>query len=144
MTHQWVGLIEGRASWFEEGLTVYVTATLPCEAHLSTPEECAHDLNRNLLNYYASEAKNWLQKQIDNTPFTNESAREVPYARGALYFANLNFQLLAKSNGARGLKETSIRYSSLVVMATVSLRRTLRRCSGVSWARRQSLSFAWR
>ena len=38
MTHQWVGLIEGRASWFEEGLTVYVTATLPCEAHLSTPK----------------------------------------------------------------------------------------------------------
>jgi hypothetical protein len=105
MTHQWVGLIQGRASWFEEGLTVYVTATLPCEAHLSTPEECAHDLNRNLRNYYSSEARNWSQKQIDNAPFKNEAAREVPYARGALYFANLNSQLLAKSNGARGLKE---------------------------------------
>jgi predicted metalloprotease with PDZ domain len=105
MTHQWVGLIQGRASWFEEGLTVYVTATLPCEAHLSTPEECAHDLNRNLRNYYSSEARNWSQKQIDNAPFKNEAAREVPYARGALYFANLNSNLLTKSNGARGLKE---------------------------------------
>lgn len=105
MTHQWVGLIQGRASWFEEGLTVYMTATLPCEAHLSTPEECAHDLNRNLRNYYASEAKKWSQKRIDNTPFSDEAAREVPYARGALYFANLNSQLLAKSKGTRGLKE---------------------------------------
>jgi predicted metalloprotease with PDZ domain len=105
MTHQWVGLIQGRDSWFEEGLTVFITATLPCEAHLLTPDQCASDLNSALRSYYTSEAKHWSQKRIDDAPFTNEAAREVPYARGALYFANLNSQLLMKSGGARGLKE---------------------------------------
>jgi hypothetical protein len=142
MTHQWVGLIQGRASWFEEGLTVYVTATLPCEAHLSTPQECSHDLNRNLRNYYSSEARNRSQKHIDNAPFKNEAAREVPYARGALYFANLNSQLLAKSNGAAGSRRPSIHCSSLVMTGRVSLKRILRGCSGACWVRRQSQSFA--
>jgi hypothetical protein len=104
MTHQWVGLIKGRASWYEEGLTVYVTATLPCESHLLNPAECADDLNRTLESYYTSEGRNWSQQKITDSPFLNEGVRDVPYGRGALYFASLNSQLLAKSHGRRDLK----------------------------------------
>ena len=83
---------------------VYVTATPPCESHLLSPAECADDLNRTLESYYTSEGRNWSQQKITDSPFLNEGVRDVPYGRGAIYFASLNSQLLAKSHGRRDLK----------------------------------------
>jgi hypothetical protein len=105
MAHQWVGVINGRASWFEEGLTVYITMMLMCHEQLLSPTDCIRQFNEALASYYLSPGRRWSQQAIDNTPFSEEKVREVPYGRGAMYFANLNVQLLARSKGRKGLKE---------------------------------------
>jgi predicted metalloprotease with PDZ domain len=105
MTHQWVGVIYGRGSWFEEGLTVYLTMMLTCHEHLLSSTDCIRQFNAALANYYMSPGRRWSQHKIDDTPFSEETVREVPYGRGAMYFANLNVQLLIRSKGRKGLKE---------------------------------------
>jgi hypothetical protein len=105
MTHQWVGLIKNRDSWYEEGLTVYISETLPCSAGISSPADCASNLNGALRSYYRSQARNWSQQKITDSPFLSEDIREVPYGRGALFFAALNVKLLQKSHGKRAIAD---------------------------------------
>ena len=42
-------------------------------------------------------------KRIEATPFAREDVRRVPYGRGMMYFANLDAQIRAASNGRRTL-----------------------------------------
>lgn len=104
MTHNWVGQFSGRpASWFNEGLTVYVSATLPCEASLRQWSDCDNEINKWAKYYYGSEARNWTMDAIEATPFVREDVRRVPYGRGMMYFANLDAQIRRSSNGSRTL-----------------------------------------
>ncbi len=104
MTHNWVGQFGDRsASWFNEGLTVYVSATLPCEAGLRDWSDCANEIGKWARDYYGSVARSWTMKRIEATPFAREDVRRVPYGRGMMYFANLDAQIRAASNGRRTL-----------------------------------------
>ena len=103
MTHQWVGHMEGAGPWFSEGLTTYLSATLPCREKLADVEFCADGVNAYANFYYSSRARNWSLKRIDDIGSGDESIRRVPYGRGMLYFGLLNAQLLAKSHGHRDL-----------------------------------------
>jgi hypothetical protein len=103
MTHQWVGGFDGGGVWFSEGLTTYFSAVLPCEAGLAPLAFCAAGVNEFAAYYYDSEARNWSLEKI-NATVGREDVRRVPYGRGMLYFAQLNEQLLKKSNGARNLQ----------------------------------------
>jgi hypothetical protein len=104
MTHQWVGDFADRsATWFSEGLTTYFSAVLPCEAGLAPAQACADSVNEYAGYYYSSVARNWSQQKIKATD-DNENVRRTPYGRGMMYFAQLNAQLLARSNGARDLQ----------------------------------------
>ncbi|RKE42766.1 putative metalloprotease with PDZ domain [Sphingomonas sp. PP-CC-3G-468] len=104
MTHNWVGYFDDSAApWFVEGLTVYISATLPCETGLRPWSECAEEINRKAAEYYGSEARNWTQSRIDSAPFSRESVRRVPYGRGMMYFANLDHAIRTNSNGRRTL-----------------------------------------
>ncbi|WP_413061475.1 hypothetical protein ACLN6N_02610 [Sphingomonas carotinifaciens] len=104
MTHNWVGQFGDRpAPWFNEGLTVYVSATLPCEAGLRDWRDCANEIGKWARDYYGSEARNWTMKRIEATPFAREDVRRVPYGRGMMYFANLDAQIRAASDGRRTL-----------------------------------------
>lgn len=104
MTHQWVGSFgDTAAPWFTEGLTVYVSVTLPCEARLQRWSECAGEINEWAKAYYASEAREWPLARIEAAPFALEDVRRVPYGRGMVYFANLDAAIRARSNGRRTL-----------------------------------------
>lgn len=104
MTHQWVGdFADHSATWFSEGLTTYFSAVLPCEAGLATAQACTDSVNEYAGYYYTSAARNWSQQKI-NATVDNENVRRTPYGRGMMYFAQLNAQLLARSNGARDLR----------------------------------------
>lgn len=104
MTHQWVGSFGDSASpWFAEGLTVYASVTLPCEAGLQPWSECAIEINKWAKAYYASEARDWSMQRIESTPFNREDVRRVPYGRGMMYFANLDVAIRARSGGRRTL-----------------------------------------
>ncbi|WP_163958106.1 hypothetical protein [Sphingomonas insulae] len=104
MTHNWVGQFGDRpAPWFNEGLTVYVSATLPCEVGLRQWSDCAGEIGKWAKDYYGSEARNWTMDRIEATPFACEDVRRVPYGRGMMYFANLDAQIRAASDGRRTL-----------------------------------------
>ncbi len=104
MTHNWVGQFSDRpAPWFNEGLTVYVSATLPCELGLREWSNCANEIGKWANDYYGSRARNWTMDRIEATPFAHEDVRRVPYGRGMMYFANLDAQIRKVSNGRRTL-----------------------------------------
>lgn len=55
MTHNWVGQFGDRpAPWFNEGLTVYVSATLPCEVGLRRWSDCANEIGKWAHDYSAA------------------------------------------------------------------------------------------
>ncbi len=110
MIHQWVGGIEspgavGVSSWFSEGLTTYYTALAPMRAGFSSVEEYGEQINAAARGYWGSEARDWSAERIAKAGFGSESIRHVPYNRGALYFADLDAKIRAKSGGKRKLDD---------------------------------------
>lgn len=103
MAHQWVGDLSGAGSWFVEGLTTYLSATLPCQEDLADAAFCASGVNDYGVQYYRNAGRNWSLERIEGVGITDESIRRVPYSRGMLYFGLLNAQLLAKSQGRRNV-----------------------------------------
>ncbi len=104
MTHNWVGYFGDQAApWFSEGLTVYVSATLPCETALRPWTDCAAEINRWAKAYYGSKAAVWPNDLIEESPFSQEDVRRVPYGRGMMYFANLDAEIRSCSKGRRTL-----------------------------------------
>lgn len=110
MIHQWVGGVEspgavGVSSWFSEGLTTYYTALAPMRAGFSSVEEYGEQINAAARGYWGSEARDWSAEKIAKAGFGSESIRHVPYNRSALYFADLDAQIRAKSGGKRKLDD---------------------------------------
>lgn len=110
MIHQWVGGIEspgavGISSWFSEGLTTHYTALAPLRAGFSTVEQYGQQIDAMARGYWGSEARDWSAEKIAKAGFGSESIRHVPYNRGALYFADLDAKIRAKSGGKRRLDD---------------------------------------
>jgi hypothetical protein len=108
MIHMWVGGIEapmGVSSWFSEGLTTYYTRLLALRAGYTSVEEYARDVNVAMKEYYGSSALNMTAEQITAVGFTNNQVREMPYVRGAYYFADLDARIRARSGGRRKLDD---------------------------------------
>jgi hypothetical protein len=99
MTHQWTGHMQEEGSWFTEGLTVYYSTILPLRGDLETVDQYGKTINDLALRYYESPSRNWTEEKISQSGFSNEDARQTPYRRGALYFADLDFKLRASSSG---------------------------------------------
>ncbi|MDY0962969.1 hypothetical protein [Massilia sp. CFBP9026] len=108
MAHHWVGDLSGAGGWFVEGLTTYLSATLPCEQGLADAPFCALGVNGFGGDYYRSPARNWSLERIDGIGSGDENTRRVPYGRGLLYFGLVNSQLLAKSQGRRNVIDVLI------------------------------------
>jgi hypothetical protein len=110
MIHQWVGGVEspgpvGISSWFSEGLTTYYTALAPMRAGFSSVEAYGEEINATARGYWGSEARDWSAEKIAKAGFGSESIRHVPYNRSALYFADLDVKIRAKSGGKRKLDD---------------------------------------
>ncbi len=110
MIHQWVGGIEspgavGISSWFSEGLTTHYTALAPLRSGFSSVEDYGRQIDAMARGYWGSEARDWSAEKIAKAGFGSESIRHVPYNRGALYFADLDAKIRAKSGGKRRLDD---------------------------------------
>lgn len=108
MIHMWVGGIDapqGVSSWFSEGLTSYYTRLLSLRAGYISADDYARDVNAAMKAYYASPALNMSAEAITKVGFTDNRAREMPYARGAYYFADLDARIRARSGGQRKLDD---------------------------------------
>ncbi len=108
MIHQWVGGIDapyGVSSWFSEGLTTYYTAVLPMRGGFISIDEYGSAIEAIARGYWGSPGRDWPATRIAEVGFGDERIRHVPYNRGALYFADLDARIRAKSNGKRRLDD---------------------------------------
>jgi hypothetical protein len=108
MIHQWSGGIvapDGVSSWFSEGLTVYYTALLPKRGGFAALDDYAREINAIAKGYYAFPAREWSAAKIAEAGFGDENIRHIPYDRSALYFADLDARIRAKSGGKRRLED---------------------------------------
>lgn len=107
MLHQWTGGIEaphGISSWFSEGLTTYYQTILPARGNFETVAEFEAAINELASNYYSNPALRLSAAEITKVGFSNDVIRHMPYQRGALYFADLDARIRAKSGGKRTLE----------------------------------------
>jgi predicted metalloprotease with PDZ domain len=95
----------GSAAGFSEGLTTYYTALAPMRAGFSSVEAYGEEINAAARGYWGSEARDWSAEKIARAGFGSESIRHVPYNRSALYFADLDAKIRAKSGGKRKLDD---------------------------------------
>jgi hypothetical protein len=108
MIHQWSGGIaepDGINSWFSEGLTTYYAALLPKRGGFATLDDYAREINNIAHGYYAFPARTWTASRIAEAGFGDEAIRHIPYSRSALYFADIDSQIRAKSGGRRQLMD---------------------------------------
>ncbi|MFL5296643.1 MAG: hypothetical protein ACJ798_09720 [Phenylobacterium sp.] len=108
MIHQWSGGIaapDGISSWFSEGLTVYYAAIMPKRGGFMSLDDYARDINAIAKGYYAFPSRTWSAAKIAEAGFGDENIRHIPYNRSALYFADLDARIRAKSNGRRRLED---------------------------------------
>ena len=108
MVHYWaVGIDgpEGTVTWFPEGLATYYARLLPMKAGLDSVRSFLRSVNTTARAYYTSPARNLPADSIGRAGFRAPSARNLPYARGSLYFADLDAQLRAASGGRRKLED---------------------------------------
>ncbi|MGZ6015856.1 MAG: M61 family metallopeptidase [Phenylobacterium sp.] len=108
MTHQWVGGIaepDGINSWFSEGLTTYFSALIPKRGGFATLDDWSHEVARIAQSYYAYPARNWSAAKIAEAGFGDENIRHIPYSRSALYFADIDAGIRARSGGKRRLED---------------------------------------
>lgn len=108
MIHQWSGGIaapDGISSWFSEGLTVYYAALLPKRGGFMTVDDYAREINAIAKGYYAYPARSWSAAKIAEAGFGDENIRHIPYDRSALYFADLDARIRAKTHGKSRLED---------------------------------------
>jgi hypothetical protein len=108
MSHQWVGPIAGpidQIAWYAEGLNVFYTTLLPLRGGLTPVEAYLQQVNAEARDYYASPARNWSAAKIGQSGFSDELVRHTPYMRGALYWAELDYQIRQRTGGRRILDD---------------------------------------
>lgn len=106
MGHLFVGGIEapdGVSSWFSEGLNVYYTRLLPMRGGFTSVAKYGREINAGFRDYYFNVARNLSADSITKIGFGDENVRHIPYARGSLYFADLDSKIRAHSRGNRNL-----------------------------------------
>jgi hypothetical protein len=108
MIHQWSGGIaepDGINSWFSEGLTTYYAALLPKRGGFATLDDYAREVGNIARGYYAYPARTWSAAKIAEAGFGDEAIRHIPYSRSALYFADIDAKIRARSGGKRQLMD---------------------------------------
>ncbi len=111
MLHRWIGLRihfavpEGAGFWFTEGFDVYLTNRLLLEAGLSSPEEFLAEVNTAVTRLNANRHARADNETIRLGFFSDSELSFVPYARGALYAAELDAAIRASSKGGRSIDD---------------------------------------
>ncbi|MGC4055646.1 MAG: hypothetical protein QM757_43035 [Paludibaculum sp.] len=97
-------------SWFSEGLAVHYARLLALRAGQIAPAEFLQDLNSTAGRYYTNAFLGTPNPEIAKRFWADTRIRVLPYDRGSLYFAVLDTQLRAASQGRRGLDELALEF----------------------------------
>jgi predicted metalloprotease with PDZ domain len=96
MVHAWGLHLDAPASlddWYTEGIADYFALTLPYAAGLYTPAEYLEIINTDASYYYTNARRLTPDRDIPATKWAGRNAWTLSYARGMLYFANLDAKL---------------------------------------------------
>ena len=129
MVHTFVGALdtddELGAAWFSEGLAVYYQRLLPFRAGLISRQAYLDDLNATAARYYTDILNTTPNAKIPARFWPDTRVRVLPYDRGSLYFAQLNWEIEQASAGKRSLDD--------VLLAFLDLRRHGKRLTKAGW-----------
>jgi predicted metalloprotease with PDZ domain len=79
--------------WYTEGTADYFSQTLPWAARLYTARQYLDLVNEEAAEYYTNALRDVSNKQLAEVMWSGRNAWMLPYARGALYFADLDAKL---------------------------------------------------
>jgi hypothetical protein len=111
MMHGFIGGLTGKDSgpWYEEGLTEYYTSLLLLRSNLAPVSEYEKTINASAHAYYSNPYRNASADALNKLGFSagvgSGSAQNVPYNRGRLYFAEVDWKIRAASHGKRKLDD---------------------------------------
>jgi hypothetical protein len=116
MGHMWVGNLNGGGvggtTWFNEGLNVYYTRLLLLRSGLDSVALYERSINGSARAYYSSPFRNAPADSLARVGFASGigagSAQNVPYQRGSLYFADVDYQIRQASDGKRTLDDVML------------------------------------
>lgn len=93
------------SSWFGEGLAVHYQRLLPWRAGLIDDAAFLRDLNDTAARYYTNALIATPNDAIAAGFWRDTRVRVLPYDRGSLYFAGVDADIRAASNGERSLDD---------------------------------------
>lgn len=108
MVHTFVDSLEGGGlanSWFNEGIAVYYARLLALRAGKISQADYLDDLNSTAARYYTDILNTTPNADIPARFWADTRVRVLPYDRGALYFAQLNDEIVRASKGKRSLDD---------------------------------------
>lgn len=109
MVHTFVRGLDGddglADSWFSEGIAVYYQRLLPLRAGRISQADYLADLNSTAARYYTNLLNTTPNAEIPARFWPDTRIRVLPYDRGALYFAQLNDEIVTLSKGRRSLDD---------------------------------------
>jgi len=108
MVHTFVDSLEGGGlanSWFNEGIAVYYARLLALRAGKISQADYLDDLNSTAARYYTDIMNTTPNADIPARFWADTRVRVLPYDRGALYFAQLNDEIVRASKGKRSLDD---------------------------------------
>ena len=108
MVHTFVQPLDGdglEGSWFNEGIAVYYARLLALRAGKISRADFLVDLNDTAARYYTNIKNTTPNAEIPARFWPDTRVRVLPYDRGALYFAQLNDEIVLASHGKRSLDD---------------------------------------
>lgn len=109
MLHTFVGSLDAPSgidgSWYSEGLAVYYARLLALRSGQITPAQFLADLNSTAGRYYTDALIHTPNSEIAANFWADTRIRVLPYDRGSMYFAVLEGELRAASNGKQSLDD---------------------------------------
>lgn len=110
MVHTFVGAPiksggELASSWFAEGIAVYYQRLLPWQAGMINTQQYLKDINETAARYYTDKLNDTPNSKIPSEFWKDTRVRVLPYDRGSLYFAQVNYEIRRATNGKHGLSD---------------------------------------
>jgi predicted metalloprotease with PDZ domain len=93
------------SSWFGEGLATYYQRELPFRFGMIDPSTYLGDLNYTAARYYTNALGNAPNSEVPKRFWEDTRIRTLPYDRGALYFATVDYAVRKASGGKRSLDD---------------------------------------
>ncbi|HEX4683777.1 MAG TPA: hypothetical protein VH277_13755 [Gemmatimonadaceae bacterium] len=96
-------------NWFTEGLNEYYAVTLALRSGLAPIDLVLREINLQTRNYYTNPRRSMPADAVArNNPMTDGLAQNISYERGILFWADVDAQIRAGSNGRRNLDSVMI------------------------------------